>query len=56
MRTGQALGNLIVFLLEPECADGLCTWDFFGDSIGEGSDYPVLRVLAPFDADTGRDY
>ena len=27
--TAQPLGNLVVYLLEPECDDGLFAWNFF---------------------------
>lgn len=44
MRTAQPLGNLIVYLLEPQSEDGLAAWDFFGDRLMVGSRYPVMRV------------
>jgi dipeptidyl aminopeptidase/acylaminoacyl peptidase len=46
VRTGQPLGSLAVYLLEPLSADGLTTWNFFDDALGEGKDFPVLRLLA----------
>jgi hypothetical protein len=42
--TGQALGNLVVYLLEPESDDGLARWEFFDDVILVGEHYPVYRV------------
>lgn len=47
VRTGQPLGNLAAYLLEPQSADGLVTWNFFDDMLGEDKDFPVLRVPAP---------
>ncbi len=45
VRTGQPLGSLAVYLLEPESEDGLVTWNFFDDGLKEGQDFPVLRLL-----------
>ncbi len=47
VRTGQPLGNLIVYLLEPECEDGLTTWNFFDGHLEIGKDFPILRVPEP---------
>jgi dipeptidyl aminopeptidase/acylaminoacyl peptidase len=47
VQTGQPLGTLAAYLLEPESEDGLCTWNFFDEVLAEGHDYPVLRLLAP---------
>src|SRR5262249_44452472 len=44
VKTGQALGSLAVYLLEPQSEDGLATWNFFDDALKEGQDYPVLRL------------
>jgi hypothetical protein len=44
VRTAQPLGSLAVYLLEPQSADGLVTWNFFDAVLKEGEDYPVLRV------------
>ena len=46
VRTGQPLGTLAVYLLEPESDDGLATWNFFDDRIGVGAEFPVYRVPA----------
>jgi hypothetical protein len=46
VRTGQRLGTLGVVLLEPQCEDGLTTWNFFDAGLKEGGDFPVLRVPA----------
>jgi hypothetical protein len=48
VRTGHHLGNLIVYLLEPQAADGLAAWNLLDDVLAEGKDYPVLRVTRPF--------
>lgn len=45
VRTGQALGSLVVNLLEPESEDGLTTWNYFDDGLEVGAEFPVLRVL-----------
>jgi hypothetical protein len=45
VRTEQKLGTLAVILLEPQCEDGLTTWNFFDAGLAEGKDFPVLRVL-----------
>lgn len=37
-------GNLAVYLLEPQCEDGLTTWGFFDDALEEGGDFPVVRL------------
>ncbi len=44
VRTAQSLGTLAAFLLEPECEDGLATWNFFDEGLADGSDFPVLRL------------
>ncbi len=46
VRTEQRLGTLAVLLLEPQCEDGLTTWNFFDAGLDEGSDFPVLRLTA----------
>lgn len=43
--TAQPLGNLVVYLLEPDSADGLVSWNFLDDHLREGAPYPILRVL-----------
>jgi hypothetical protein len=43
--TAQPLGSLLVYLLEPDSADGLVSWNFFDDRIQAGATYPILRVL-----------
>lgn len=47
VRTGQALGTLACYLLEPQSDDGLTTWNFFDSALAEGKDFPVLRLLKP---------
>jgi hypothetical protein len=46
VRTAQPLGSLAAYLLEPQSADGLATWNFFDESLKEGEDFPVFRVPA----------
>ena len=48
-RTGQPLGNLIVYLLEPESEDGLVTWNFLDEHLEEGRLYPIARVRSGHD-------
>lgn len=43
----QRLSTLAGMLLEPEADDGLLAWSLFGESVKEGKDYPVLRVVQP---------
>jgi hypothetical protein len=45
VRTNQPLGNLAVYLLEPQSEDGLVTWNFFDGGIGDKATYPVRRVV-----------
>jgi hypothetical protein len=45
--TAQRLGNLIVYLLEPESDDGLARWEFFDRHIAIGSPFPAFRLPAP---------
>jgi len=44
VRTTQELGPLAAYLLEPQSEDGLCTWNFFDDSLTDAGDFPVVRV------------
>ena len=47
VRTAQPLGSLAAYLLEPQSADGLATWNYFDEELKEGRDFPVCRVLGP---------
>ncbi len=42
--TSQPLGRVAMWLLEPESADGLVTWNFFDATLKEGSDFPVVSL------------
>jgi len=44
IRTGQPLGTLAAYLLEPTSKDGLATWNFFDESLHEGDEFTVLRL------------
>jgi dipeptidyl-peptidase 4 len=44
VKTGQKLGTLAAYLLEPQAEDGLCAWNFFDAGLKEGQDFPVLRL------------
>ena len=60
VRTGQKLGNLAAYLLEPETDDGLLRWNFFdkylapqwGDSY---SPYPVYKLMKKTDLHCSKD-
>jgi dipeptidyl aminopeptidase/acylaminoacyl peptidase len=54
VRTGQALGSLATYLLEPQSADGLAAWNFFDATIREGADFPVLRLPVATPLTAGR--
>ena len=43
VRTAQPLGNLVVYLLEPQSEDGLAAWNFLDSLIAVGKDYPIVR-------------
>ncbi|MHC4590585.1 MAG: M14 family metallopeptidase, partial [Planctomycetota bacterium] len=47
--TAQPLGTLAVYLLEPQCEDGLAAWNFLDGHVAEGGEYPVYRVRSPDD-------
>lgn len=52
VRLNQPLGNLIVYLMEPQCEDGFATWDILGDAVREGADFPIMRLDAPLELST----
>jgi hypothetical protein len=54
VRTSQPLGALAAYLLEPQSADGVTTWNFFDDILAEGKDFPVLRLPAVVALKSGR--
>jgi hypothetical protein len=54
VRTAQNLGVLAVILLEPECDDGLTTWNFFDHWMSVGHSFPVLHARAPISVPTTR--
>lgn len=45
--TAQPLGNLVVYLLEPQSEDGLATWNFFDPWLTPGETLPARRVMGP---------
>ena len=45
--TNQPLGDLAVYLLEPQSEDGLTAWNFFDREIHPGRTYPVVRLVQP---------
>jgi dipeptidyl-peptidase 4 len=54
VRTGQALGTLAVYLLEPQAEDGLCAWNFFDRALKEGQEFPILRLPAAVPLTAGK--
>jgi dipeptidyl-peptidase 4 len=54
IRTAQPLGNLAAYLLEPQSADGLVTWNFFDSSLGQGKEFPVWRLVEAVPITFGR--
>ena len=44
VRTGQPLGALAVYLLEPESDDGLVSWNTLDAVLRRGAEFPVVRV------------
>jgi hypothetical protein len=42
--TGQPLGLLAMYLLEPESDDGAVTWNFLDGALGRQKEFPILRV------------
>ncbi len=52
VKTGQPLGRLAAYMLEPESADGLVTWNFFDDDMKKDGDFPVFRIPAPTKLET----
>lgn len=44
VRTGQALGVLAAYLLEPASEDGVVTWNLLDLELRPGTTYPILRV------------
>jgi hypothetical protein len=45
IRTDQPLGVFASYLLEPECEDGLTTWNYFDEFLDVGAEFPVARVV-----------
>jgi hypothetical protein len=43
IRTGQPLGRLAFYLLEPMSDDGLVAWNFLDDQLKDARVYPILR-------------
>jgi hypothetical protein len=47
--TQQPLGRLAAYLLEPECEDGLTTWNFFDPWLQPGELFPIVRIMMPIE-------
>jgi hypothetical protein len=45
--TGQPLGTLAAYLLEPASEDGLVTWNLLDRELAAHAAYPIVRVRAP---------
>lgn len=52
--TGQPLGVLAAYILEPASEDGIVAWNFLDPGLAGGMTYPITRVRAPL-ADRGRE-
>ena len=50
--TAQALGRLAVYLLEPECEDGLTTWNYFDPWMSPGTEFPACRLMSSTSVET----
>lgn len=44
VRTDTPLAVLVFHLLEPESLDGAAAWGFFGDTLSEGTVYPIAKL------------
>ena len=55
VRTAQPLGNLVVYLLEPESDDGLVAWHYLDDLLAAGAEIPIHRVPQPVELKTRGD-
>jgi hypothetical protein len=42
--TAQPLGQLAIYLIEPQSDDGLVTWNYFDRQLQPGGTYPVFRI------------
>ena len=51
--TGQPLGMLAAYLLEPASEDGVVAWNFLDAELIQGGTYPIVRLRAPL-AERGR--
>lgn len=47
VRSGQPLGILATYLLEPESDDGFATWNVLDAFTERGREYPVVRIVQP---------
>ena len=47
VRTGQKLGTLGAYMLEPQAEDGLVAWNFFDDFLESNDPFPVIRIPDP---------
>lgn len=50
VRTDQPLGVLAAYLLEPASEDGVVTWNLLDRDLEPRTEFPILRVRAPFHA------
>jgi dipeptidyl-peptidase 4 len=47
VRTGQKLGTLGAYMLEPQAEDGLVAWNFFDEFLDSSEPFPVIRIPEP---------
>ena len=45
VKTGQQLGRLVFYLLEPESNDSLATWNLLDADLAPGNVHPVLKIF-----------
>lgn len=50
--TAQPLGRLAVYMLEPECEDGLTTWNYFDAWMNPGVEFPAARLMTTTSIET----
>jgi len=47
VRTGQPLGRLAAYLLEPESDDSLTSWNFLDAQLAPGKVFPIRKLMKP---------
>ena len=52
VHTSQPLGRLVAYMLEPESADGLVTWNFLDEQVEKGKKHVIVRIPKSFELAT----